>query len=179
MKMKQATSAVLLFAVLPLFLFSCTAAMKTTIDDDGKQIPPGFGKKNETLLVIMKGKRSYDKYLEKNFEQNYFGKYIIIDKAELISAKFKNTDTYRYVFEEDYHQETPEYSGSQIAAANKRALERGGGPGVDYTPNIYAKFQVTDRKSGIIYRTKHGTGAFSAWMKAYIQALEKARQKNQ
>ncbi len=127
----------------------------------------------------MEGKRSYDKYLEKNFEENYFGKYIIITKAELESAKYKNTDTYRYVFEEDYHQDTPKPSGSQIAEANKRATERGGGAGVDYTPDVYAKFQVSDRKSGTIYRTKHGTGAFAKWMKAYIQALEKAGQKNQ
>ena len=178
MKIKQVTTA-LLFAALPLLLVSCMASMKNTIDDDGQQIPPGFGKKTETLLVIRKNKRSYDKYLEKNFEENYFGKYVIIDAADTVNQRYKNTDIYRYIFAEDYHMETPTYTAGQRAAADQTQTERRGGPGLDYTPDVYAKFQVRDRKSGTVYRTKHGTGAFAAWMKAYIQALEKARQKNQ
>jgi hypothetical protein len=178
MTTKNAFAGLLLAAIIPVFFFSCASSMKATIKDDGTQIPPGFGKKNEILLVIRKNKRSYDKYLEKNFEENYFGKYIIIDAADTLNSKYKNTDTYRYIFAEDYHMETPTYTAGQQQEATQRQMERRGGPGLDYTPDVYAKFQVTDRKSGVIYRTKHGTGAFSAWMKAYIQALENARKKN-
>ncbi len=45
MKILQATTAALLFAALPLLLTSCLAGMQTTINDDGEQIPPGFGKR--------------------------------------------------------------------------------------------------------------------------------------
>ena len=168
---------ILLTATLCLFLFSCVSSMKTTIEEDGKQIPPGFGKKNEILLVIRKDKKSYDKYLEKNFSENYFGRYLIIDRAELESNKYKNTDTYRYVFDEDYHEEYKSANPAQIAANGGRRVNSNGTT-VDYGQQMYAMFQVMDRKSGTVYKTKHGTGAFSKWMRAYIQALEKARLKN-
>jgi hypothetical protein len=145
--------------------------MKTSIKDDGNQIPPGFGKANETLLVIKKGKRSYDKYLEKNFEENYFGKYIIIDKPELESNKYKNLEAYKYVFDEDLNQEYITANDAK-RATNKGRQFKENGESIDYGLHTYAKFLVQDRGTGEVYRTKHGTGAFSKWMKAYIQALE-------
>jgi hypothetical protein len=73
---------------------------------------------------------------------------------------YKDTKKYRYIFKEEKHTE---YVGS--------------GPNA-YGSNTFAKFLIEDRITGKIYRTKHGTGAFSKWMRVYIQALEKTRQKN-
>jgi hypothetical protein len=149
-------SGALLALAAMIFLSSCISTMKTTIRDDGKQIPPGFGKEESTLLVIRKGKRSYDKYLEKNFEEAYFGKYEIVEASSVDSKKYSDKKKYRYVFDEDKH-----------------TVNRSAGSIPDNS--TYAMFGVTDRVSGETYKTKHGTGAFSKWMKVYIQALEKAR----
>ncbi|MFC0776342.1 hypothetical protein [Terrimonas alba] len=148
--------------------------MKSSIKDDGEQVPPDFGNTNETLLVIRKGKRSYDKYLEENFEKNYFGKYIIIDKSELESSKYKSIEVYRYVFDEEFNQEYISANSAQ-RSANRGRQFKDNGQSVDYGLHTYARFQVQDRRTGTVYKTKHGTGAFSKWMKAYIQALEKSR----
>lgn len=169
------SARLLLIATSFFCLCSCVSSVKSTIDDDGKQIPPDFGNTNEILLVIRKGKRSYDKYLEENFEKNYFGKYIIIDRVELESDKYKNLEVYRYVFDEDYHQVYTTGNGQQVDF-NGDSKVKGQAQRNDPGLQMYAKFQVLDRRSGTIYRTKHGTAAFSKWMRAYIQALEKSRQ---
>ncbi len=158
MILKIRSGALLALAAI-LLLSSCISTMKTTIRDDGKQIPPHFGKEEATLLVIRKGKRSYDKYLEKNFADNYFGKYEIVEEAFVSNKKYSDKKKYRYVFDEDKH--TVNRSAGSIPNSS-----------------TYAMFGVTDRLSGETYKTKHGTGAFSKWMKVYIQALEKARTNN-
>jgi hypothetical protein len=155
---------------------SCVSTVKISISDDGKQLPPDFSNADEVLVVIRKGRKSYDKYLVENFEKNYFGRYIIIDKAELESAPYKNINVYRYVFDEDFHQEYISANSAQLAANQGRQFKKDG-QSVDYGLHTYAKFQVQDRQTGSVYRTKHGASAFSKWMKAYIQALEKARLK--
>ena len=155
MKLQQITKTTALFCVL-LNLFSCAGVMKSSIKEDGEQIPPDFGKEDVTILVIQKGKRSYDKYLERNFKENYFGKYVIVDEVEANHTKYQDKRTYRYIFDEDKHT----------------VIDGRGSIG------SYAKFSLTDRLTGEIYKTKRGTGAFAAWMEAYVQALEKARQKN-
>ena len=142
-------------------LFSCVSMVKSSIKDDNKQIPPNFGKEDVTILVIRKGKRSYDKYLEKNFEENYFGKYVIIEAGDVNNKRYENKKKYRYIFDEDKHSQ---YIGS--------------GRSSDYGLSTYAMFSLQDRITGEVYKTKHGTGAFASWMKAYIQALERTRQKN-
>jgi len=158
--LKVSFGALLLLCVTAT-IFSCMGVMKSSIKEDGKQIPPEFGKEDVTILVIRKGKRSYDKYLEKNFQENYFGKYVIIDEMEVNHKQYQDKKKYRYIFDEDKHTEN-----------------RGMGRSTDFGQSTYAMFALTDRITGDVYKTKHGTGAFSAWMKAYVQALEKARQKN-
>ncbi len=150
-------------AYVCFFFISCVSMKKSSIKDDGTQIPPGFGTTDATLLVIRKDKNSYDKYLEKNFEECYFGKYLIISVDELENKKYKDTNKYPYVFNEDLHQD--------YIASNNHSLNP------DYGLNTYAMFYVQDRRTGDIYKTKHGTGSFSKWMRAYIVELEKARQK--
>ena len=154
---------------------SCVSTVKSSIRDDGRQIPPDFGNADQVLLVIRKGKNSYDKYLEENFEKNYLGKYVIIYKEDLRGPDYKNIDVYRYVFDEDLHQEYISASSIELAANRGRHF-KDDGQNLDYGLHTYAKFQVQDRRTGTVYRTKHGAAAFSKWMKAYIQALEKARQ---
>lgn len=151
-----------------LFLASCMGIMKNTIKEDDKQIPSGFGKEDVTLLVVRKGKRSYDKYLEKNFAEYYTGKYVLLEPGEERTRPYADKKKYRYIFSED--QITQTRTKGVYQGATRMRTE------VDNT--TIAKFQLEDRLTGEVYRTKHGTAAFSAWMRSYIQALEKARLKN-
>lgn len=158
----------LLFLFCCILLCSCVSTMKSSINDDGQQIPPNFGKEDVTLLVILKGTRSYDKYLEKNFAENYGGKYVIVDPMEARSQQYADKKKYRYIFDEDKTVNIDTYG---IYQGKTRV-------GTQNVSSATAKFQLVDRLTGEVYKTKHGTGAFSAWMKAYIQELEKARLKN-
>lgn len=158
----------LLLILCSLFLASCMGVMKNTIKEDDKQIPTGFGKEDVTLLVVRKGSRIYDKYLEKNFAENYKGKYVIVEPGEERTKRYADKKKYRYIFSEDQITQTRTKGVYQGAARVRTEVDN----------TTIAKFQLEDRLTGEVYRTKHGTAAYSAWMRSYIQALEKARLKN-
>lgn len=150
--------------ILSIFMLSsCVAALKGSIKEDDKQIPVGFGKEEVTILVLRKGVRSYDKYLERNFEKYYTGNYEIIDRTEIDNKQYSNKNKYRYIFSEEKH----------VDYGNPARRTSIGEPAT-----IYAMFGLLDRVTGKVYKTKHGTGAFAQWMKVYIQKLEKTRLKN-
>jgi hypothetical protein len=145
--LKTLLFGLLSFTMLPVF----------AQDDNSEIIPPGFGKVPFVLLVIEKGKESFDKYLEDNFANNYNGQYeLLSDMDELNNKKYADVKKYRYYFAEDFHA----YGG--------------GGDGL----NMYSYFIVVDRMNGDVYKTKHASGAFSKLMKSYIKELEKARVAN-
>ena len=144
---------------------SCAAVLKGSIKADDVQIPVNFGKDNSILLVIQEGKRSYDRYLERNFRNHYFGAYELVFEEDIErQQQYRDKKKYRYVFYEDKHT---------IYETRIKPMEVGPNP-----PSMYAMFAVRDRLNGREYKTKHGTAAFSKWMRAYIKELEKTRAAN-
>lgn len=144
------------------FLFSsCAAVFKSSIKEDDKQIPVGFGKEKTTLLVIRHNVKSYDKYLEKHFKNNYTGEYVIVTAREISGETYKDTEKYRYIFDE-------EIGTNSVRDAKGQNNSWG-----------FSRFYLKDRVTKKIYKTTHGVGSFGPWMKNYIKKLEATRLKNE
>lgn len=140
---------------------SCATVFKSSIKEDDKQIPMGFGKEKTTLLVIRHHVKSYDKYLEKHFKNHYTGEYVIISARELSGEAYKDTEKYRYFFDE-------EFGTNNVKDA--KGMNNSWG---------FSRFYLKDRVTQKIYITTHGVGSFGPWMKNYIKKLEVTRLKNE
>lgn len=151
-----------LFGMCCCLLFSsCATVFKSSIKEDDKQIPMGFGKENTTLLVIRHNEKSYDKYLEKHFKNHYTGEYVIISAGQIAGEAYKDTEKYRYIFDE-------EIGTNDVRDAKGKNNSWG-----------FSRFYLKDRVTKKIYKTKHGVGSFGPWMKNYIRKLEITRLKNE
>jgi hypothetical protein len=152
-----------LLGATAFLLTSCssTKGFKKWIKEDDIQIPVGFGKKEGTMLVVMKGKRRFDRYYEKNFKENYTGKYIFIGEGEDHDPQYKDVTKYPYVFGQDV---------SYYIRGNPTALD------VDMTK--LGSFFIYDRQTHKVYETKKGSSYWALLMKAYIQVLEESRLRN-
>ena len=149
-----------LFLFLSVFAFEgCKSVYKSTIKDNGKQIPPEFGKVKTTILVIEKGRSTYDKYLEKNWEA-YTGDYVIINRDQLNSKKYSDLTKYKYIF--DYDSRTT----NTVSNGNIQSNE-------GYT------FYLQDRADNKKYSSYLDSGVWSKLMKAYISKIEEVRIKNE
>jgi hypothetical protein len=87
-------------------LTSCGAAVTSMankhLTEERGAIPPDFGKDNSTIVFITY-KRSYNKYLKKNVKKIYKGKYEFATKEDFESLeKYNDIDRYRYVFDFSY-----------------------------------------------------------------------------
>jgi hypothetical protein len=127
---------------------------------EGGQIPPEFGSTSDTLLVISDPKdyMAYNKYLKRNFEENYTKKYKIIKSSELKSYP---SDHYRYSFD---------HLVTLVQESNTSQTGR-----TYYTTRIAAdRFYILDRKTEVKYLTDKSS-YFSKLMKGYIVALNEAK----
>jgi hypothetical protein len=154
------------------FFFVLAIASNTmkhlTYTIEGGQIPPDFSNTKDTLLVISRTNDyiSYNRYLKKNFKENYTKNYKLISPEELNNYP---VDKYRYSFDHTVNHTTQR----TVTTTNM-------GNGISHTSSNSSTqassdiFYVTDRKSGINYKT--GSSAyFSKLMKQYIQALDATR----
>ncbi len=159
MKRTGEKNATLIVAIAWMFMVSCAAMVRSSIKEDDKQIPVGFGKEDVTILAVQQNER-YNKWLEKRFPENYFGKFVIISAADLSSTKYKDTKKYRYIFKE--------------AEVERRDLSNM----KNFQTDTYVSYSLTDRSTGTVYKTKNVYGAPTALMRDYLMVLEKVRQKN-
>jgi hypothetical protein len=143
-------------------MMSCAGIVRSTIKEDDKQIPIGFGKEDVTILALRKTGR-YNKWLEERFSENYNGNYIIVDPRELTNTKYSNTKKYRYTFD---GTETTKSSG--VAPINT-------GSGMADTR---ISFSLTDRSTGTVYKTSSMYAAATALIRDYLIVLERVRQRN-
>jgi hypothetical protein len=148
--------------LLVLFIISCGAIVRSTINEDDKQIPIGFGKEDVTILAVRKMGR-YDKWLEERFSENYNGKYVIIDPKELANTKYSDTKKYRYIFDET---ETTKFNRVTATSTSSSMAD------------TYISFSLTDRSTGTVYKTRTMYAAPTALMRDYLIALERVRQRN-
>lgn len=153
-------SVLTIVVFIALALASSGVKHMTFTKEDG-QIPPEFNKFKDTLLVISHPEDwGYNKYLKKNFKENYTGNYKIIKLAEIENYP---ADKYRYIFDHSLNY------------TSKTTI---GGP-FDGKTSTYASsdvFYVTDRNIDKKYVTK-SSAHYSKLMRAYIKALDEERQK--
>ena len=152
------------------FLFACNAEkkFKRSIKEDDIQVPVGFGKKEGTLLVVMTGKKGFDRWYKRNFLENYKGKYMLLDKGEDHDPQYKDVKTYPYVLGQD-----------MIMNIRQEHVQYGNGLGsTENTHSLTERFFIMDRQTKVIYSTKKKIAVSNKGMRAYVQALEEIRAKN-
>jgi hypothetical protein len=76
---------------------SITTRFYKSITIESEQIPPAVAKEKFTFIGVLKGKRSYDKYLKKGFAR-YTGNYVLCKQNE-IDAKYGDAQKYRFVLD--------------------------------------------------------------------------------
>lgn len=94
-----------------------TPKMEEAFSEKNNAIPTNFDK-NTTMLVIIKGRGSYDRYLKKAIKKNFKGNYVFIKDEDLNSSNYSDTSKFRYVF--DYSNgrtQTTHYSNGQSASS--------------------------------------------------------------
>lgn len=159
----------LLLISLSLTLLSCGAAVKgmalknTTVEKNA--IPSDFGKNNSTLLVGLSRKNARDKYLKKYFKENYHGPYVFVDSDKIDSELFKDTDSYRYIFDVDRRTDNK----LKFNVFKKRFEPDG---------TTWNKYYVKDRQTGKYYYGQVESGFFAKLIEAYTINLEKTRKRN-
>lgn len=123
-------------------------------------IPPDFAKNKATLLVVKWNRKSYDKFLVKNF-QEYQGDYEIVSLNDINTEAYANKEKYRYVF--DHFPEPKNYRNQSQGTE---------------TSNEVKRFSITDRIGNRQYESKFVSMYFSKVMKAYIENLNLELEKN-
>ena len=88
------------------FFTSCNSFFKGSMKDNGKQFPPDFGKPKTTILMVQAGKKSYDKYLIKNWKTYYAGDYVFVKREELNQKMYEDIKKYRYIFDDEENSHT-------------------------------------------------------------------------
>jgi hypothetical protein len=162
---KRVKNVLSLFSITIFFALGVASSgtKKMTFTEEGGQIPPEFNKFKDTLLVISHSDDwGYNKYLRKNFKENYMGPYKIIPEIEIKIGRY-SVEQYRYIFDHSLNYTTKNTIGGPF-----------NGKSTTYASSDV--FFITDRKMGIDYVTK-SSAYYSKLMRAYIKALEVARQK--
>ncbi|MDQ6472376.1 hypothetical protein RB619_17145 [Flavobacterium sp. LHD-80] len=168
MKLYQSLILIFLFA-FTFSLNSCGAIAKghakNHFTEESDAIPPEFGKfDNQVLLIVLKKRSSYDKYL-KSAAKRYLGKYEFITADQIESEKYNQKTIYRYVFDYDEgSSRTVHYSGnSQFHTPPSSSTI------------IFKQFLVRDRLTNKTYKSGYESAYFGKAMKAYMENLELKR----
>ena len=130
-----------------------------------KAIPPDFGKGNSTLICVISGQKSYDNYMKKLVKKEYHGKYEFVLKENLYSEKYKNHDTYRYVFDRNVSVNSNYVFNPQTNRGENRKTTS-------------SAFFITDRKKGTTYKCPMTSSFFAGIIHGYVINLEKERVKS-
>lgn len=175
--MKKKIKNILSFLTIILFItigMASSGTKKMTFSKVGGQIPPEFGIETDTLLVITHSEDFYyNKFLKKNFKENYFGNYKLITEKEL---KNYPSETYRFVFDRSLNYST---KTSTINSSGNSNPQYGGTTISTTSTKTYASsdvFYITDRKTEKDYVTL-SSAYYSKLMRAFIKSLEENRKK--
>lgn len=155
-----------LIFVFAVHLFnSCSSvssvAKKITVKSG--EIAPDMQNEDFTLIAVVIGRKNYDKYVAKAFE-NYSGKYVLATEAE-INTNFSDSIQYRYIMHYDFSQD-------RILTYNptyKRTDSHAGA--------AHYYYYILDRQTGKKYSRKMGSSFFALEMQAYVKAIDAARKK--
>ena len=152
---------VMLFAVVLLIttaFLSCSPVKKVAkqITVGSGEIPPEIRKGDFVLLGILRGNKSYDKALQKNFA-DYKGAYKLCGRDEL-ETTYKDKDQYRYLM--DYTVGMGSSPGN-----GKGMLFKG------------YRFYILDRKTNRKYKRLSRSSFKNLEIKVYLSAIERELKK--
>lgn len=145
----------LVFSLVVSITISCAPSKKKMTIEAGR-IPPGIKGFNGTLLIIDGNQKSWNKYMTKNFDKHYKGKYAIVSQSELLST-YSDVTIYRFVLYRNSRLSVNRYTGAVDSRAEKLCMR--------------------DRALGAEFCSKLATN-FAILIKNYSIALEKARSGN-
>jgi hypothetical protein len=150
-----------------------SVAQKISIESG--EIPPDMKNKDFILIGVLIGKRSYDKYVLKEFEK-YTGNYILATESE-IEEKYNDVKKYRYIM--NYQME----QGS-IQTYNSNSRYGKPAPGVDFAEPKYSsqnttgfRYYLIDRLENKTYTRNSRSSFYAKEMRAYLQAIDRIRMK--
>lgn len=121
-------------------------AQRITIESG--QIPPDMKNEDFTLIGVLKGRNSYDKYVEKEFN-DYSGKYVLATSEEIMTT-YKDVNKYRYIL--DCNVSNDEYYAPASPGSNSRG----------YSSTTGYRYSILDRKDGKKYVRK-SESSFLLW----------------
>jgi len=165
MKLKKIT-AILSLITISLILYSCGSIAeghaRKAFTEESHAIPPDFGKyQNQILLIVLKNRSSYDKYLKKA-TKSYLGTYEFVTEDQINSDKYRNKTIYRYIF--DYSNGSTSSIIYHDTFNHNTATTR--------SHVTFKQFYIKDRYADKTYISNYESGYFARAMKAYMQNLE-------
>ena len=169
--MKKSNLILVSFVIsLSFLLNSCGAIVKGTalkrFTVENKVIPADFGKKDEVLLCVLKGRDSRDKYMKKHISKYYKGQYEFVLQSDLSDAKYDDLSTYKYVFDYNALSSQGNYYNNASGSFENRTIPS-------------SRYYIYDREANQYYLSNLTSGFFSKLIQAYVIKLEKVRLSNQ
>lgn len=166
--MKRLVLILLCSTFISTIFYSCASvnsvAKKITVESG--EIPPDMTGSDFILIGILSGRKSFDKYVEREFDK-YTGKYMLASKSEL-TEKYNDTEKYRYII--DYQQN----HSTHVDLIPSRATM--GTPNPTYSTTGFRYF-ILDRKENKEYIRKGQSSFYAKEIRAYLQAIETVRNK--
>lgn len=157
------TFLILVFSAFLLNACSSVSSVAKKITVKSGEIPPDMLNEDFTIIAVVIGRKYYDKYVVKAFE-NYTGKYILATQEE-IKTKYSDSITYKYVMHHDFSQDRNlSYNASTGRMGN-------------YAGATHYYYYIVDRQTGKKYKRKMGSSYFAKEMQAYVKAIDAARKK--
>lgn len=181
---KPFKSLLCILTITMFFIFAVASSSngvnKMTFTKDGGQIPPDFGKLDDTLLVIIAGGPivpfGYNHFLKTNFKEHYFGSYKFITIKELNNYP---VEQYRFVFgnNENLTSKTTAYTHESATPREAQFNTPNANSTSHLTTTIYYEtYEVIDRKYEKTYKTESSQFG-KQLIQAYLKSLNDARKK--
>jgi hypothetical protein len=153
-------SIILLFSLNSCFIAKAVESKhaRKEFTEENKAIPRDFGKKDQILICVLKGRSSYDNYLKRAVKKNYKGKYIFVTNLDMYVSKYDDKDIYRYYFDYD--------GGTTMTTSWSDGLS---------ASSTLKRFFIGDRLENKKYQCGAEFGFFANAMKIYMANLEVKR----
>lgn len=153
----------LIFSVINLT--SCGAAfireVESRVTKENGSIPPDFGKDSLTLICVIYGKNSYDRYMKKHVSNEYHGKYEFVLKDSINNFKYNDWKNYRYIFDTKIYETSATYYPD----------------GSTQPGSMSGSYYILDRFYRKKYQSDVASSFFAKLIQAYMIILEKERLK--
>jgi hypothetical protein len=157
-KLNRVVAGLATFALIIGLSGSCKVgtSLSSSLTIASGQVPPDMANEDFIIIGVLKGRKSYDKYLRKGFE-GYTGRFEL-KTAEEITASY-TVEKYRYILDHD-REVTTYFDGTK------------------YVNNKCYRFYIYDRKEKKKYSRTDVTCSFYYDIKNYVIAVDNARKRN-